>query len=156
MVNGKSVAPTAWGGKRYYGTDALAPEQVFNEGLPARGPNLDLQMHAEGAADTAFRGTCTMPITPHAEAGAAKWAGEGGWVYEIDGSATWDVNASLQGRINNGLEFRGNLMLGEQEHAIFAGVPRARIVGAHSVLSNGRGLQIGPLVANPHYRKIGP
>lgn len=151
MVNGKSVAPTAWGGKRYYGTDALAPEQVFNEGLPARGPNLDLQMHAEGAADTAFRGTCTMPMTPDAETGAAAWAGEGGWVYEIDSAATWDVNASLEGRVRSFGRFRGNLVPGENEHAMLAGVPRERIVGAYPISANGNKFARGPLVPNPNY-----
>lgn len=151
LVNGKSVAPTAWGGKRYYGTDALTPEQVFNEGLPARGGNLDLQMHAEGAADTAFRGTCTMPITPGAETGPAAWAGNGGWVYEIDGTASWDVNASLQGRIKTADGFRGALMPGENEHAMLAGVPRERIVGAYQISADGTKYARGPLVPNPNY-----
>ena len=61
-----------------------------------------------------FRGMpfffCPQPVTQtthHAAtliqyrslSGAVLWAGEGGWVFEIRGVPTWDVNKHLEGRV---------------------------------------------------------
>lgn len=135
--------------------------ETFNNGLPARGGNMDLNRHAReldaGAADfdqrSAFRGTTQMPASPDGSSGAAVWADEGGVVYQIDGVPTWDVNRALEGRVKNpDGTFGGNLMHGEQEHAILSGVPTHRIMRAGVVETNRNGIQyVRTWVPNPNY-----
>ena len=93
-----------------------------------------------------------MPLTPGAETGPAAWAGDGGWGYEIDGAATWDVNAALEGQVRTVEGFRGPLMAGENEHAVLANVPRERIVGGYKISANGQKFARGPLIPNPNYK----
>lgn len=155
-VGGGRLHPPSHRGGGFHGTDEIPPSQAFTEGLPARGTNPDLLSHAEAGGNSAFRGTTPTPMSPTGEAGAAHWAGEGGWVYDIRGVATWDVNALLEGRraVAGGLGgFGGNLMVGELESAIPARVPATSIRGAYPVVE-GRGgsLRLGPFEANPNYR----
>jgi hypothetical protein len=127
LPSGTSVPPDSYSGG-YYGTSnpAEAPEVVGKEGFPARGSDWRLREHSEENPDTAFRGTTNI-ASDGAGRGAAYWAGEGGYVYEVRGVPTWDVNKNLQGRVP--LEgFRGNLMHGEGEYAIPARVTPDKIV----------------------------
>jgi hypothetical protein len=150
LPSGRLVPPSHYGGG-WHGT-AAPPEQVFEHGMPGRGGNVDLESHVMQGPDTAFRGTTTTPLTPDGAAGAAHWAGAGGWVYEIDGMPTWDVNQLLEGQRATPGGFAGNLMSGELENVVPAEVPPARIKGARPVLEGrGTGLKLGDYQANPHY-----
>jgi hypothetical protein len=155
LMGGRAVAPTARGGNLYHGASGsdMSPTVVFEHGMPARGPNVDIESHVGGARDTAFRGTTTMPMTPDGEAGAAHWAGEGGWVYQIDGTPSWDANQLMQGRVRTPGGFGGNPMRGELESLVPAGIPRERIRGAYPVVAGrGTSVRLGPFQNNPNYR----
>jgi hypothetical protein len=89
--------------------------------------------------DSAFRGTSSVPSDPANESGAAYFAGEGGYVYEIRRVPTWDVNKALQGRVGQTGSIRGNLMHGEGEYAIPARVTPDKIKRWGVVKSNSRG-----------------
>lgn len=151
LPNGRLVPPSHRGGG-YHGTSEIAPADAFRDGLPARGTDVGLENQVVQGANRAFRGTTATPMTPTGEAGAAHWAGEGGWVYQIDGVPTWDVNALLEGQRVTPGGFAGNLMAGELEGAIPARVPASRIQGAYPVVpGRGTGLRLGPFEPNPHY-----
>eukprot|EP00966_Prymnesium_polylepis_P313428 7242656-Prymnesium_polylepis.1 len=70
---------------------------VLAHGLPARGTDPDLLRHAMQAGNSAFRGTTKLITFPDG-GGAAAWADDGGYVYEITCVPSWDVNKHLQGR----------------------------------------------------------
>lgn len=128
LPDGTKVKPNAGGDKLYYGTGSEPPAQVFAKGLEARGNNTDLLNQVTQGPDRAFRGTTREVIQPDGSAGAGAWAGEGGWVYEIDGVRGWDANRSLDGRVPKpDGTFGGNPMYGEHEVSILAGVPPSRI-----------------------------
>jgi hypothetical protein len=152
LPNATSVEPSVYGGTRYYGTNEITPATAFEKGLPARGPNTELLPHARQGQDSAFRGTTTKVFDEAGGGGAGEWAQDGGWVYKIDGTPSWDMNAQLEGRVPlpDGT-FGGNPMPGENEGAILAGVPRERIVGAIPINELDGGLVQGPMVSNPHY-----
>lgn len=153
LPNGTSVPPTVYGGDLYYGTSEITPEVAFEKGLPGRGGNTKLLDHVHQHEDTAFRGTTRFPISPDGDAGAGAWAGDGGWVYKIDGTPSWDVNAELQGRVSRpDGTYGGNPVSGEQEQAVLANIPRERIVGAMQMHERNGRLVPGPLKPNPHYR----
>ncbi|MDM5182261.1 hypothetical protein PO883_34410, partial [Massilia sp. DJPM01] len=131
MVNGTKIVPQNYS-QLYHGTNnsylglpsSMTPAQVakelFANGLPARGKNIDLIEHAlKNVDDRAFRGTTQVPLTQEQNAGAAFWADEGGVVIEIKGASGYDVNAALEGRVwsvNKG--YGGNPSFGEQEIAV--------------------------------------
>ncbi len=125
--DGTPVAPDDFLGG-YHGTTEVPPEIALARGLPERGTDLRLKEHSEGERGSAFRGTTSVVSDPVNENGAAWWAGSGGWVYEIRGVPSWDVNLQLGGRVQlaDGT-FRGNLMSGENERAIPARVPPEHI-----------------------------
>lgn len=153
-VQGVHYPPTTRGGG-WHGTHEVPPAVAFEQGLPARGTNVDLINHVEAGGGSAFRGTTPFPMSPDRQAGAALWAGEGGFVYDVRGVPTWDTNALLQGRrpVAGGLGgYGGNLMAGEIESAIPARVPRENIAGAYPVLE-GRGgsLRLGDYIPNPNF-----
>lgn len=150
LPSGEEVAPTAHGGRLYYGTDSVPPDVAFARGLEARGANLKLESHVMGEADTAFRGATEQILTPEGQ-GAGAWAGEGGWVYRIDRVPSWNVNQLLEGRIRTPGGFRGNLMAGEGESAILANVPKERIVEAYPIILRGGVLRPGEPIKNPNY-----
>jgi uncharacterized protein DUF4157 len=147
LPGGKWIRPDSYSGG-FHGTQE-PPEQVMKSGLPARGDNWDLQNHAEElwhykpagqqVNDSAFRGTSSVPSDPANQSGAAYFAGEGGYVYEIRGVPTWDVNKALQGRVGPTGSMRGNLMHGEGEYAIPARVTPDKIKRWGVVKSNTRG-----------------
>lgn len=134
LPGGKQVPPDSYSGG-YHGTD-IPPSVAMKSGLPGRGNNWDLQNHAEETwhyapagqqkNDSAFRGTTAVPSDPVNEGGAAYFVG--GWVYEIRGVPTWNVNKALEGRVGSTGNFRGNLMHAEGEYAIPAHVPPEKIV----------------------------
>jgi hypothetical protein len=139
LPDGTPVPPTSYRGG-YHGTDT-PPSVALSEGFPGRGTDLSLHGHAEAKGNSAFRGTTEFPSGPNPDApsGAAYWAGEGGWVYEIRNVPTWDVNALLEGRVKTPEGFRGNLMVGEGESAIPARVTPDKIVRYGQVVeSRGR------------------
>ena len=53
--------------------------------------------HALQEGNSAFRGTTKLVTFPDG-VGAAAWADEGGYVYEVTCVPTWDLNKHLQGR----------------------------------------------------------
>jgi filamentous hemagglutinin len=110
-VNGQQIKPQNYQ-QLYHGTDnatlgfpsSMKPEdvaqQLYTQGLPERGSNIDLIDHAtNNPSDKAFRGTTTLPLSPNKDAGAVHWAGEGGLVIELKNVPGYDVNAALEGQI---------------------------------------------------------
>lgn len=155
LPDGTPTPPSVQGGPLFHGTDT-PPEVVFQKGLPTRGNNTGLLDHAQQAPDSAFRGTTREILSPDRQQGAGQWAGEDGYVYKIDGTPSWDMNAKLDGKVKlpDG-SYTGNPMKGEAEQAVLANVPTERIVGAYKmrVLPNGK-LAPGPMIPNPNYKPI--
>lgn len=142
----------------YYGTSLLTPEAVEEAGgLEARGSNMSLLAHVEQhTKDSAFRGTTEVLSTPDGTAGAVLWAGEGGFVFEIRGVPTWNVNRALEGRVPGPLGFQDNPMGGELENVVVARVPwnKIRRTGQVSATRTGR-LVIREWKENPHFLEDG-
>jgi hypothetical protein len=126
LPDGTSLPPDSYLGG-FHGTYLVSPEEVVRAGgLPARGPVEDWRLleHAlhQSVPVSAFRGTCPMAAGP--SDGAAWWADEGGWVFELRGVPTWNVNSDLEGRIRGpGGRFRDNPARGENEGAVPARIP---------------------------------
>ncbi len=156
LPNGAEVPPSVWGGVKYYGTSEIPPEIAFADGFPGRGSDTDLLQHSQGALDRAFRGTTEYLVSPDGQAGAGAWAEEGGWVYKIDGTPSWDLNAELEGRVpQSDGSFGGNRMHGEHEHSVLANIPKERIIGAFKMTVDANGtLRPGPMISNPNYVPI--
>lgn len=158
LPNGQWVEPTARSSRRYHGLDVSDAEahRLMSEGLPARGPNLDLYNHSRQRPDTAFRGATAEVLTPDRgdQQGAGAWADDGGWVFEVEGVPSWHLESQLAGRV---LEIDGFTGLSkgtraELEHAILAGVPSERIISIRKIYKiNGR-LRPEPPIPNPNYR----
>jgi hypothetical protein len=125
LPNGTKLAPDSYSGG-YYGTN-LPPDVVMKTGLPKGGDDWRLLEHSESRSDSAFIGTTQSPSDAAHQRGAAYWPGEGGYVYQIQGVPTWDLNKALQGRVETFGGFRGTLMHGEGEYVIPAGVPPEKI-----------------------------
>lgn len=155
LPDGSRTAPSAYGGDLYYGTDSIPPEVAFEQGLAGRGTNTDLLDHVHQHADSAFRGTTRTIFTQDRDGGAGHWAGEDGWVYKIDGTPSWDVNAKLDGRVPRpDGSFGGNPLPAEHEQAVLANVPRERIAGAMKMIERNGNLVPGPFIPNPHYKPL--
>jgi hypothetical protein len=152
LPNGRFIPPDTYTGG-YYGTSKTSPTDAFREGFPARGDDMRLREHTEDRGNSAFRGTTPFPIDQSGEYGAACWAGEGGWVYEIRHVPTWDLDRDLQGQVPLELQmgFRGNLMRAEQEGAILACVPPDHIKRAGQVEDRHGHLCVTHWTANPNY-----
>ncbi len=158
-VGGLVIPPDSCEGG-YYGHDStLDPESVLQNGLPARGDDWDLLRHAEQTGNSAFRGTTKLVTYPDG-GGAAAWADEGGYVYEVTCVPSWDVNLHLQGRrlvselAVGARRFGGNLAGGEHEHAIPARVPPEHIKRVGSVVTSAAGVPFVPRsswVDNPRW-----
>jgi len=154
-IKGEPVMPTTLKTHGYHGNHAK-PEEVFVHGFPAKGPNLDLETHVKAGGGRAFRGTAPFACAPDGESGPCYFADEGGFVYEIDGVAGWDVNSLLAGRIHNGIQgYGGNPFTSEVEIAILGHVPASRIKGAFAVRKY-RGLRLipGTYTKNPNYEPL--
>lgn len=157
LPDGTAVPPGSYMGG-FHGTCRITPEEAMRTGLPARGNDWRLRDHVEASGPTsAFRGVTDVVSEPVSGNGAAYWAGCGGWVYEIRGVPSWEVNATLEGRIPTPTGFRGNLMTAEQEIAIPAAVPPERIKAYGLVEEDGSGrLFVRRWIANPGYRELIP
>jgi len=151
LPNGQLAPPTFYRGG-FHGTTDVPPEVALRDGLPARGDDWRLAEHTMQEGSSAFRGTTEVLYDPVNGGGAAAWAGEGGWVYEIRGVPTWDVNTLLEGRVRTPGGFRGNLMYGENELAIPARVPPEHIKRYGRVEEDSSGhLRVRTWVDNPGY-----
>ncbi len=124
---GEILAPD-YHGVVYHGTTRVSPREMVRHGLRARGRSLSLEDHVlANGEDSAFRGATLVLASPTRDSGALLWAGAGGWVYEIEGVPSWDVNKHLDGRIQrSGLSVR-NPVRQEQEHAVLGHVPPERV-----------------------------
>jgi hypothetical protein len=126
LPNGEMVPPDSYRGG-YHGSGSVQPEQALTVGLAVRGPNLSLQDHVLEAGGTAFRGATPMVSDPDGLAGAALWASEGGWVYDIRHVPTWNANMQLQGRCEKEVGYADNLLSGELELVIPGYIPPEKI-----------------------------
>ncbi|MBI5209445.1 MAG: hypothetical protein HY927_05660 [Elusimicrobia bacterium] len=128
LPDGTALPPDTFTGG-YHGTD-IDPETVVRQkGFPARSLFEDwrLYQHSEEKSEpvSAFRGATDHVSMPGDNpSGAAYWADDGGWVYDIRGVPTWDLNTDLDGRVRRpDGTYRGNLMHGEAEQAVPAHIP---------------------------------
>jgi hypothetical protein len=143
-VEGKVVHPLKFA-LTYHGSADTSPEVFLrHQGLPARGTDIELTKHVEPspgqATNSAFRGTVNFPLSPLKDAGAALWAGDGGWIYEIRDYPGYDVNQLLEGKISSGMGgYRSNSMVGEQEIAVPARVLREAVARVGHVVERARG-----------------
>jgi hypothetical protein len=152
LPDGRQVPPSSFAGG-YHGNGDVSPEVALREGLAGRGDDWRLREHSEQRGGSAFRGATGVVSEPLSGNGAAYWAGEGGWVYEIRGVPSWDVNVLLEGRVNVVGTWRGNLMHGEQEIAIPARVSPERIRAYGRVEADAAGrLFVRQWILNPGYR----
>jgi|GEM_PF-3155405 len=157
LPSGQAIPPDSFTGG-YHGTD-IGPDEVQSKGgLPARGPVEDWRLleHAEAASTpvSAFRGSTPFPTSPDGQTGASYWADKGGWVYDVSGVPTWNVNPDLEGRIKRGDgTFRGNLM-SEDESAFPAQTPLECIQRWGRVSESAIGnlyVRSGDWIKNPRY-----
>lgn len=158
-VNSKEIPPDSCVGG-YYGHDSsLDPEWALEHGLKARGDDWDLVNHALQEGNSAFRGTTKLVSFPDG-VGAAAWADEGGYVYELCSVPSWDVNRHTQGRrlvsdlAVGRARFANNLALGEHEHAVPARVPAEHIKRYGRVVMSAGGFAYVPRsawVENPRF-----
>jgi Domain of unknown function (DUF4157) len=138
LPNGQKIPPDSYSGG-YHGT-TLPPEVVMTGGLPKGGSDWRLLEHSMQRSDSAFRGVTQVPSDPVNQGGAAYWADKGGYVYQIKGVPTWDLNKALQGRVpTGGGTFGGNLMHGEVEYVIPAYVSPEKITRWGVVKADSRG-----------------
>jgi len=158
-VAGVRIPPDSCRGGYYGCGSRLDPEEVLRTGLPSRGDNWDLGEHSLQLGGSAFRGTTAQVMYPDG-AGAAAWADEGGYVYELCCVPTWDVNKHLQGRrlvsdLAVGTDrYGGNLMGGELEYAVPSSVPASHIKRYGRVVRSSRGFPFVPKntwVYNPNF-----
>ena len=150
LPDGTKVAPSSQGGG-YHGTNTIDPRAALKHGLPARGNDWRLKEHSEQNGSSAFRGTTAVVSEPVSGNGAAYWAGEGGWVFEIRKIPSWDVNTLLEGRVQTLSGFRGNLMHGENETAIPARVAPVNIKAYGKVVSENGKLKVKDWIQNPGF-----
>ena len=154
LPNGVEIPPdNRLGG--YHGTSKVAPQDALKFGLPQRGENINIQRHAEGGKDSAFRGVTRVISDPTTNNGAAYWADVGGYVYEIVGVPTWDVNKPLQGRIPTPGGFRDHLMVAENEFIIPAYI-KPKYIKRWGVVDrdvNGR-LRVNEWQLNPIFNQL--
>lgn len=139
LPNGKEIAPSSFSGG-FHGTKLFPPSQVFMSGFPSRGDNRNLLEHIQGAENSAFRGSTNQVLTLGNQ-GAAEWASEGGWVYQIEAVPTWDVDKELQGQVPRPGGFGDTPLKEELELAIPARIREYRIVRAGQVVL-GRGSRL--------------
>ncbi|UCV14765.1 two-partner secretion domain-containing protein [Quatrionicoccus australiensis] len=73
-------------------TNMEAAQHLYENGLNARGTNIELQDHVAGVPDTAFRGTTNQLSSPNKDAGAVYWAGDDGLVIKLKNVPGYDIN----------------------------------------------------------------
>jgi len=157
LPDGRRVGPDNHGGG-YYGCSSRRvqdPGRVARTGFPVRGDDWRLLEHAEQRGNSAFRGTTQIVSDPVTGNGAAYWDREGGWVFEIRGVPTWNINSQLGGRVETPGGFRGNTMHGEQENAIVSKVPPEKIKRYGRVVEDSMGrLLVREWTQNPTYEGL--
>lgn len=126
LPDGASVPPDSHRGG-YHGTARVPPALALSQGLAVRGPNTRLLEHVMGAGDSAFRGATPTVSDPEGLFGAALWANEGGWVYDIRQVPTWNADLHLQGRRAQQVGYSDNLLSGEVELVIPGYIPPDKI-----------------------------
>jgi hypothetical protein len=154
LPSGRRIPPDHYMGG-FHGTSEIGPEVAFKDGLPERGTNWSLKEHVAQQPGSAFRGTTELISDPVTQQGAAYWAGEGGWVYQIEGVPTWSVNAALEGRVPvAGVGYTGNILVIENEGAIPARVLPSNIkrAGQAELDSLGRPI-VRTWIDNPNFGK---
>lgn len=124
-VGGRPVESTG-SSTVYHGTD-ISPEQVLAEGgLGMRETgrnNTDLIEHMLQAPDSAFRGSSATAEIP------AEFAGEGGYVYRIEGVPGYDINTIIgQPGVSTNIGGRWVVPLAESEIAIPRKIPLDKII----------------------------
>lgn len=144
----------------FYGHDSsLDPDTVLHHGLSARGEDWDLLRHSLQLGRSAFRGTTSQVVFPDG-GGAAAWADEGGYVFELCCVPTWDMNKHLEGRrlvssVAVGRHrFASNIVPGEHENAVAARVPASHIRRYGRVVLSRSGMPFVPRAswqANPKF-----
>lgn len=132
LPNGSEIGCT-FEGDGFHGTYLFAPEDVKANGIPAKGDDRRLYEHALGNSTSAFRGTTVFPLISAAGQGAVYWAGEGGWVYEVENLPMWALEEELQGRVPALGGFTGCPNVGELEQATPARIEHHRIVRVFEV-----------------------
>lgn len=156
LPSGKLFPPTSYLGG-FHGVDSSTDiDKVFQHGLPARGSNFRIFEHVFGlsGANSAFRGTTASPLISNLgglQAGAAHWAGDGGWVLEIRDVPTWGVDEASQADVPVfGIVYTG--IQGECEYAIPAEVHNYRVYRAAPVSMGRRNnLTVGIWRLNPNF-----
>lgn len=126
LPNGQEIKPDSYRGG-YHGTAHVPPALALKQGLAVRGPNTDLLDHVQEAGNSAFRGATPTVSDPDGLFGAALWANEGGWVYDIRHVPTWNADLNLQGRRARELGYGDNLLTGEVELVIPGYIPPENI-----------------------------
>ncbi|HBL15893.1 MAG: hypothetical protein A2X36_17595 [Elusimicrobia bacterium GWA2_69_24] len=147
LPDGTAIRPDSWEGG-FHGAEVTPEQIVAQHGFPARGTSEDWRLleHSEEEhpeAKSAFRGTTDI-VSSRDDTGAAYWADDGGYVYEIRGVPTWDLNSDLFGRVFRGGRYRGNLMSQEAENAVPAEIPLECIVRWGQVRSTSTGTPYVP------------
>jgi hypothetical protein len=129
LPSGKEIPCTSNAGG-FHGTGLFAPEDVFSGGIPQKGADRRLLEHVLGNKESAFRGTTALPVISPRGQGAAHWADVGGWVYEVAGTPSWDVEKELEGQVPRPGGFGGCPTAVELEHAIPAQIQGRQVVRA--------------------------
>jgi hypothetical protein len=150
-INGTQVRPQNYS-TLYHGTDNVTlglpanataediAQQIYNNGLPPRGNNINLIDHTiNQAPDRAFRGATVQPISQEGGAGAAYWANENGVVVKFRDVPGYDVNAVLEGQVKTPFGYQGNPRPGELEIAVPGAILPNNIEAIYRVVLNERG-----------------
>lgn len=142
---GHTVHPSRLNSPVFHGSGEQPDCVNSNRGLARRGCDIELHRHAEplngiSNPDSAFRGCTPFLSCVCSGQGAPEWAGDGGFIYRIEGWPFYDVVALLEGRIPDGTGgFRGLRLTGECELAIPAPVPIDCVTGIGESIRNARG-----------------
>lgn len=132
LPDGSEVGPS-YNASPYHGT-ATDPETVFTVGLKAKGSDRRLLDHVKGNPQSAFRGSTSTPtVSEEGRQGATEWAGDDGWVYQVDIMPCWDVEQLLEGRVPVPGGYGNSPHTGECESAIPGSIRPDQIIRAGKV-----------------------
>ncbi|MEE4148905.1 hypothetical protein [Pseudomonas viridiflava] len=146
-------APAERMGQRYYGTRNIDPERAFEHGIPIKGSDRRLLEHLKDGYNSAFRGTTVLSnVNPAMGQGAALWADEGGWVYNIGPMMGWDPSALLEEQIKHLQMYRDSPTAIECEITVPARIEPNLIYRAGRVEARGQLLLVRKWTYNPAYR----
>lgn len=139
-------------GERYYGTNKIKPDEAFNNGIPLKGMDRRLLEHLEGNEQSAFRGTTVFSnVNPHMGQGAAMWADEGGWVYQIGPVKGWDPGRLLEGLVEQNGRFQDSPTMMELEVTVPSRIEPHLIIKAGIVEEIDVHLVVRKWEYNPNY-----